>query len=334
MSLFLQNRYLIISVVALVCFAVGQWVEHQFAQLALVSHLLFEVAYALVIALAISVGIEAASRRELESTVRSELEQHAATLLDINAQLTKTVEAVGHDVYHAIFKRRIPEAILDEIELGILRSDFARTDHNAVYHLNIISASQLHSKVLCPHVMSIKAWTTYKVKNIAHATRDYPIRIFLDKTGSQELSKYIEVRQVKVNGEIIPASLADVEETEKHKRYLFQVKAVPPGNEIEVESNIEYIKYVDDYELWTSAIASDGMKLAIHFPSEVKQWDVFSIHRCPLKTLTKHATFGSFEIEHAVLPHQGMAIWWRCSDDQPQKSAPASAELTSAPQNE
>jgi hypothetical protein len=82
------------------------------------------------------------------------------------------------------------------------------------------------------------------------------------------------------------------------------------------------------------------MKLAIHFPSEVKQWDIFSIHRCPLKTLTKHATFGCFEIEHAVLPHQGMAIWWRCSDDQPEKSALASAELiarggtTSAPQNE
>jgi hypothetical protein len=311
MNLFLQNRYLVITVVALLCFLGAVLIPMQ-----IVSHLLSEVAYALIIAVAISVGIEAASRRELESTVKAQLDKHAANLEGINSQLVKTVDQIGRDVYLAVFKRRIPDAILDEIELGILTTNFARTDHRAVLRLEVVSARQLNPKIPSARVVSVNDRSTYKVKNISHGPRTFEIRCLLNKAGSEELAKHTAVKKVNVSGNPFSIDDVEIEDTEKFQRYTYKVRDVPAGNTIEVETEFNYIRNLDDFEIWRSAIASDGMTLTIHLPREVKEWDVYSIHRVPVKTDTKSARFGVFELQHAVLPHQGMAIWWRCSDAQ------------------
>jgi hypothetical protein len=318
MSLFLQNRYLIIAFASLLCFVVAQlitfYIAGYIAGLKIVAGMLNEVAFALVIALGISFGIETSSRRELQFTIRSELENHEHRLADINCQLTETVDKIGRDVFLAVFKRHLPGEILDEVELGIMRSDFARTDHSAVYHLETVDLSKSDPNAPRPKAMLVEVTTTYRVKNIADGSRSYDIKILVTKDVSADLVKYTRIEEVRVDDDPpLDRAKAKIEDTETYQRFTYTVDAVPPGNAIQVRSKISYIKSLDDCEIWTSAVASDGMQLTIDLPSDVKEWNAYSIHRLPLQIVTKEPTFGVLQLNHAILPHQGMAVWWRCS---------------------
>jgi hypothetical protein len=137
----------------------------------------------------------------------------------------------------------------------------------------------------------------------------------LEKPPFHTLVRFVRLREMMIDETRIDGDDVESSETDDFRSFVRTIRDIPPGGRVRVSASWTYIKSVDDSEVWRSRWPSDGMTLCVQFPPEAKVTGAHALHR---QELTKRGPgaghYYEWTITDAVLPHQGMVFYWRCSD--------------------
>jgi len=312
-----RNKYSFVAILSLIFMLIATYIEYlsheagdgQFVAFLISSKtwigVFKEFSFALIIALIISWGIEESSRHELNETI------------------SKRMSEIQENVFASTFGRAINRAIISEVENLVLKADFVRSKHRAIYNLHIKNARDLDSNLREFDVVIADVTTSYFVKNVSGVARDFPVKIELEKPPFDELKDFVFIESVTIDGkELAKTDVAkgdeDAPDSDNFKKFEHTIKGIPPGAEVEVVNKFRGIKLLNDVEIWRSLLPSDGMTLIVNFPKEASKSGAHALHREELRLRTFNQASGMYEwaIDNAVLPHQGIVFWWRCGGHQ------------------
>lgn len=262
-----------------------------------------ELAFAIIIAVIISIAIEMVARAEF------------------NEAIDKRMEDFQKHVFLHTYGRNISPALIGEIDIAIFQANFMRRNHRLVYRMKVIKTSELDpddkdlpdiSVVICDVDMS------YEVENISASILDYPIKMEVEKPPFEKLKRFTKIRSISINvgepadEEINFDNLAG--DTGSLMQFEKNIAGIEPGAKIFVKGSWRMIKSLDDSEVWRSILPSDGMTLCVNLPKEAKVFGAHSLHRLPINTVRDGSDdYCEWRIPQAVLPYQGIIFWWRCS---------------------
>ncbi|MBK4721905.1 hypothetical protein JJL56_23915 [Azospirillum sp. YIM DDC1] len=317
-----RNKYAIVTILSLTFLLIATYIEYvshadQMSSLFLLSSktwtsLFKELSFALLIALVISIGIEESSRKELNDAVSDH------------------VKDIQRNVFNSTFGRNIPREILAEVEDLVLKADFVRSRHRAIYTLSIKNVRDWDACLPDRKVIVAEATTSYVVRNVSGVPKDFTVKIELEKPPFDDLKKYTSITSVKINdveltNDEITDGDANAEDTDNFKKFEYTITSIRPGQEVEVVSKFKEIKMMSDVEIWRSLLPSDGMTLTLSLPKEATHWGAHALHReeARLRSSSLESRVHEWSVESGVLPHQGIVFWWRCNGDSPDCLAPS-----------
>lgn len=306
-----RNKYAIVAIISLSFLLAATYIEYiSYASAApdmfLTSpktwvSLFKELAFAFLIALIISIGIEESSRREL------------------NEAVSDHVKEIQRNVFNSTFGRNLPKAILSEVEDLVLKADFVRSRHRAIYTLSIKNIREWDENLPDEKFVVAEATTSYVVRNVSGVPKNFHVRLELEKPPFDYLEGYASIDSVKVRGVELTRQEIDsgddaVEDTRNFKKFEHVIPAIDPGAEVEVVSKYKEIKMLNDVEIWRSLLPSDGMTLTVSLPKEATDWGAHALHReeARLRSSSLESRVHEWSVESGVLPHQGIVFWWRC----------------------
>jgi len=96
------------------------------------------------------------------------------------------------------------------------------------------------------------------------------------------------------------------------------------GRAAPVDMNYKLIKEISDNEVWTSLYASTSIEVVVDMRLEKHEWNVDTLHSGKLIALDApqrgpyRARRIVFRSEQAILPYQGVLLWWR-PDREPER---------------
>jgi hypothetical protein len=308
-------RLLVIAIIALSLLVASAFIQDSnghplgWGQPTFWASLLRDLAVAFIIAIAVGIAIEATARDELQQRMEDGIEAFRRVA-------DSKLDEIARDVFSGVLVRRYPEplgqAISSEIEALVLRSDFIRLDHSSVFRMKVIEIQTNDSSPAKKRVVEVAATITYEVLNIAHRARDYEISVLLeDPSVGPIVKKPMTIKEIKVDN--VPLQIDVLEDTEGVLRFRHCLKDIASGQKRKVSISFTMIKGLDDYEIWTSIVPSDGMRLIVYFPRELNARGAFEIHREALDAQWNGMESADLRLRGPVLPEQGMVLWWRCS---------------------
>lgn len=306
-----RNKYALVTIISLIFLLAATYIEYM--SYTPVANDMFltspktwvgifkELAFALLIALIISIGIEESSRREL------------------NEAVSEHVKEIQSNVFNSTFGRNIPRAILSEVEDLVLKADFVRSRHRAIYTLSIKNIRDWDEKLPNEKFVIAEATTSHVVRNVSGVPKDFKVRLELEKPPFEYLENYTFIDSVKVGGIELTRQEIDsgddaVEDTRNFKKFEHIIAAIAPGADVEVVSKYREVKMLNDVEIWRSLLPSDGMTLTVSLPKEATNWGAHALHReeARLRSSSLESRVHEWSVESGVLPHQGIVFWWRC----------------------
>lgn len=300
---YLYLKYALVTCLALACLVAALAVEAYFIkhdeQHAWIREpttyvsLLHELGFAFIIALVISIGIEAYARS-----------QH-------NKLVEKQMGDLKRDVLRESLGVVVSKNIFEEVKDLVLLSPFERSGHRSEYDLKVIEHNE--SKYMLCYVT-----TYYRVINRTNLSQDFPISCYIDKPAVPDLDGRVRVQSVFVDGkkinenELMNGDQAEPD-TVTFKRFKHNI-LIESGDDADITISYTMVKELNDTEVWKSIYPGDGMTLCVRFPNEVKVLDAHSLHRLPVKKIAEVIEAGSYTwtIDKPILPHQGIVFWWRC----------------------
>ena len=253
-----------------------------------------EIGFAALIALLLSYTIEQYTRRVHEEERQEE-----------KAELKR-------NVFEAVYGILAPEHVVDRIVKSTLGQKFWRTNYRVYFELHLHDFSR-EDGVLVKGVR-LRSHHSYTIKNISHEPEDYELRIEVEKPDLRGVRESIEVEQIIINGKEIDKKSLVEQERDVIKQYSYKWK-VNRGEIATINFCVTVGRGLDDTELWWSFIPSDGMTLQVKLPPEITEFGAFPIHETDLVKSQSSATgYHEWELRDVVLPYQGIALWWRYSE--------------------
>ena len=288
-----------------------------------------DIGFAAVIAFMVSFAVERAARREFADLIRLRIEEFTDLVHrhrgDFTANVHEQINSIKTEMFRATFGRSFTREYISEIERVIFGANFLRHRHRQIYTLKFLRTADLDPDprdAALPDIalMRCEVSMSYEVENIANTPQDFSVRLELEKPTFKPLIQFVRIRRVAINDkDMLPDQLQcadrDCPDTEDFRCFEHVVKDVPPGGQVRVQANWEFLKDANDVELWRSIYPSDGMTLGVNFPNEVKAKGAHAAHRVILTTKeVEGMNYYEWSIDKPVLPHQGIVFWWRTSD--------------------
>jgi len=253
--------------------------------------------------------------------------------METEDQWNARIERIAKSVFFGVFKRNLPDQLIQEANFLLLEQKFVRTGYNATFNL-IDDQFERANGQLEPFVR-FDAIVRYKVKNISAEPEDCPIVVGIPAPGYAAMKKKCCVRSVQLaqaGGQFQNLNLEEAEKKFREKlddpsneQALFTLPSVevPPGGEIEL---------IWDYA--TAKAEEDAAVLQTQFPTESITITVVdqrpahrivrarSIHRLPFTKISSDDKSGTyiFKLDRYFLPHQAFHIWWQLRDEHPVSS--------------
>jgi hypothetical protein len=274
--------------------------------------ILKEVAFALIIAWAVSISIERISKSE----ITREITENVRT---IKTEAAKQSAAIQDSVFRAMLKRNLPDRLVEEIKY-VFENRFLRHNNTLTYLFSEAMLSEFGNVAKDFRVLRMKYNNSYTVENVSHDTEDYPVEILLEKPPFIRIDDYFKAGSknfsLKIDGKDVPAEalkMADdlAPDDPNFKRFRYIISNVKPGNRHRVDVAIESFKQMADTEVFRTLAPTDGLTLVVKLPTGfVCQAD--ALHRVDLEPISKLSTDGLFQwkLDAALIPNQGIMFWW------------------------
>jgi hypothetical protein len=289
---------------------------HGIVSIKTLSELLREVAFAFLIAFAIIATVELESREDREK--RAEVNQNKF-LSEVRSEVNTKLKQIQENVFYAMFERKIPRAIVDEINLLVFSANFVRLDHHQTLTLRNINATDLDKNLPPCELVKLEIVCDYTVKNMTQIEKPFEIRLSTENPPDEILRKHGKVEilslSLTLDGKPInaPAVIEETHHTHQHSTVnVWKVDNVPPDAQLKIMTKQVVIKYPNDYEVWRSAYPTCQLKFTVEYPEQVRSFAAETLHRLPLRATPINDRMVDYEVPGPLLPHQGVLVRWYC----------------------
>ncbi len=286
-----------------------------------------ELVIALVAAIVISFLLETASRQELKSAVQEEIKNQLVPVHAVATQIQSDAATIERTVFNRAFRRNIPKAVYEAIEKKILNAQFYRVNHQGVWTLTLVQQD---------NEWRVKAnvSTKFTLSNLTAGSLKFVPRFIVDER-SRIAGQTAKIISIALNGK---KGRVEHFAEKPHPAtgeivYEYEEQIVAAGNTIDVSNEFEFLRYLNDHEMWSTLYPSDGMKLRFFFPEncKVENFKIEPIGDLEMKIDNQNPRFTDVDILEPVLPHQGLLFYWRFIPLE--ESAKSGASVMSATQS-
>ena len=261
--------------------------------------LLRDLGLAGLVALLVGALIEKASRKRQEE--------------DFNTHL----QNVSQETFKAVIGHKIPESIVDKVLGTVLRKAIIRENSRLKLRLSDIPGRETGDYILlnCTH--------QYILRNLSSETVKHTIKIFKPTPPVEGYDEFLLPMTVTIDGEPLEEDvIADGDDAIPNsgfeERFAHKIN-IKPNSSINVRSETWLLKEQSDTELWVSLIPSTGMEVDVEMAlGTLPLWHVDALHSGSLDILTPNLPLPpfserncSYRLTDALLPYQGIHLWWR-----------------------
>lgn len=225
------------------------------------------------------------------------------------AAANNLVERINHDLFHAVYKRYIPDAVFTEVEKCLMHSGVYRRGHEVNYTIeNMVGEAD---GVDCSKHVKCLAQSRYTLHNVTEGDVEHPVVLTLERPIDRKWDNLCRIDSVNING--IELSTDDVvthtAKDEVHVKFRYVVK-IPPNGSIDVATSSTLLKQKTDSEIWASRLPSDGFKLTVSMPNKDIQVSATALHSEKLAQILNNEVTKSWELKHGIFPFQSVVFWW------------------------
>lgn len=262
-----------------------------------------ELGFGCLIALVLIVFVERSAREEQAHSVE------------------KQRAAISENVFKGVFSLHTPLPIVEAVSSQIFKAKVIREHHKNDYHFTEI-ANPSNQRFL-----QVDVTADYRLRNIADEEIRVPIRLGFPVPPLELFADRVKVHKISIDGreltaEEIEAGDKSAEDPPNRIRYAWY-HPVAGRAAIHVVANYTLIKERSDNEVWQTLYPGLGMELTANINVQGLEFGVHALHEKKVSKLSGVGNTGTHRwvLNEAVLPHQGMILWWRpenFSDNAPQ----------------
>lgn len=293
----IRKIYILFVLIAIVLLFAGICIKHPphgFTTAEAVSLFGFfatEFAIAIIVALIIICTIEANQRREQ---------------IHFFNGLTQTI---SKSLFSAIYKKHIPDPVIDGILRDLINCQVMRTEHTINYSITEPDEESLKNDYVICSITS-----RYRLQNVTDRTISQDIVLFVESPLKSEHEKYCVIDYIKVDG---LAKGVNAGEDSKLVDSDYSVKSkctveIMSKDFVQVETQSRTIKLKNDMEVWSLVHISDGIKINVNADRSLGLTINASAKHSKKLTKTRSEQHNlSWELNAGTYPHQSVLIWWK-----------------------
>lgn len=266
--------------------------------------LLKEIGFALIIAWAVSYGIErSAKKREHEA------HEHAR-------------KQMASDVVHAVFGLLHSPAYVRTVVETTLQCRIVRLAYKVNYLIEPLTEKETANLRVTPgRFVKLTQVSSYTFRNVSASPIKHPVRYALPVRAGAKLYEFAGITKIRIGDkEIVGADTTKAivsGKDELFKAYSWD-RTIEPGGELPVVVEAVSLKELSDNEVWGSYHATyEGMVMTVR--SAVPEIARFGIRNLTATPTTKvYETLGQnaeWKIDGPILPNDSVVFWWRSAED-------------------
>jgi hypothetical protein len=240
---------------------------------------------------------------------------------ELDEQRAKLREQMNQDLLYAIYKRRVPAEIFEQVETQLLRADFVRREHRITltFHRKKTDSGE-RVKIIIQH--------DYKVLNITDTPRDFAVgaTIQTDPRNASALSQEFRFRSlsatsyradgsqhgdsIRLNAEAI-AKCVEGNTQNMAQTFRRPVSIVPEGY-LSASVCYEGVHPLDGADVVSCMLPADRLTVTTFVPNDDFDVVVTSMHPTDAALTEGDGDFSkkTWEISRAIFPGQGISYQW------------------------
>lgn len=269
----------------------------------LLTIMLKELGFALIIAIILIFTVERVSRQKHEEAA------------------DRLVEKINKNLFNAIYKRYIPNEVFAEVEAALLKSDVLRDKYEINYALAEIDHKNfpnLREDDLKNH-LQCTLLSSFNIQNITSKTIDYTVALHLEVPIEERLREYVKISEMEIDGVALKPYELEKDEyfkiTDTH--LIFEkVISIGPSEIKEISMKAKTLKRSTDMEIWASRVPSTGMRVQVSVPETFRVEATANHTQALRKKKMADANSTIWYLDHGIFPFQSVVFWW-----QPEKSS-------------
>lgn len=299
----MKGRGIISFYIAILLLGVLLIAASKIMEASLITIMLKELGFALIIAIILIFTVERVSRKNHEEAA------------------DRLVEKINKNLFNAIYKRYIPNEVFAEVEAALLKSDVLRDKYEVNYALSEIDHRQfpdLERSDIETH-LHCTLLSSFNIQNITSKAIDYTVALHLEVPIEKRLRKHVEICEMEIDGASLKPYELEKDEyfkiTDTH--LIFEkVISIGPSQTKEISMKAKTLKRATDMEIWASRVPSTGVRVQVSVP-ENYQVEATANHTQALrKKNMADANSTIWYLDHGIFPFQSVVFWW-----QPKKSS-------------
>jgi hypothetical protein len=221
----------------------------------------------------------------------------------------KSIERSQESVLIAAFRKSIPRNVFDAVNRMVFARKFYRNNTQSTWRFRLDEISG--EPRLIVHVS-----ISYALINLTGTDEEYKIRHEIERSSIPPGGRPITL--IQVNGEKQNLdSLKPLQAEKDNDIVCYELNApikVPGRGHINVRREFEFVRKLEDRDIWYTLYAADGMVLNIFDPDDCVRVDG-EFRVAPIGDIrfivTHSATSVTTEVLETVLPYQGLMFSWK-----------------------
>jgi hypothetical protein len=267
-------------------------------------------ALALETGIAVLIGSVAASTIERHYRRRAETEHR---------EQRREIEA---DIFRHLFGMSVSRELLDELTYTVFAAKFVREKLSLRYEFDIFDAGDPDQPV---EFVKVRHTVSYQLRNTGRDPEKFRIRHYFENVApsSQHRDRFTAFHVEGLSETIAPneTALKEMVTQEGIRQCLHTRIEVPPTAPAIVSYTYEAVRRISDSETWISTLPANGIRITAVVLNKSLSGLCFypdSAHRLDPKRLSgdtsEECCFHEWEIASAVLPYQGVMLYWHPRD--------------------
>ncbi|MEP9359326.1 hypothetical protein [Sphingomonas sp. KR3-1] len=270
--------------------------------------LLRSLSAAVVISILITLTVESRSRREFDEL------------------LTAKTRELGMSVFHGMFNRDHPVALLDAVKQQILERSLIRDHLDVSYTFSEVEAEPApgypKEKFIKVDVLLSSETTNVSTLHGDAGRADAPLAMLLPNPQIPDLKQLVRVHRFVVNGTDVPkealetandqlqAALAD--DGNIQGRASFGDRSIEPGESVAISASYTMVKELEDTEVFRSLQICRSLSLTVVDNTALNlHIQARGIHPGTLTQISTGNSTKQWRISNIVLPQQGIMLFWK-----------------------
>lgn len=228
------------------------------------------------------------------------------------------INDIKNNFIYAVYKRYIPEELLNEVENCVFRKSIYRKNYHLTYTLDTFNGDNLKEDTFGGEYIKFNVHSSYELMNMTDDEIDHMLEIHLERPVNENLNQHCCVNCVTVDG-LRRKEQINNRRSSDGANLIFDLGKVtiPPRSSKSIMTTTQMVKRISDNEIWASLFPSDGIKVTFQyakFPNLEIQ--AKTNHRIDF-TEGQHqiGSFKTWELKRPIFPYQSIVIWWDKKDN-------------------